>query len=386
MSAKTQIQSEKKIKLKLTSQKQSSKKEVFNIDTTPDPAKDYHIVNSNDYDITNETSSDNTSSDKSSDNSKALTIYNSKVNSKDNAKNTSRELSTTISSTISSTVSSLFKKEKLSIEVYENPLIEELLEITKDEKFCFNFNNKSKSSYIEASEDSSYYKDYYKTFGKAEIYGLYENNSETKIKTIIGVISLICRYDNKMCQIMDLKIKKAYRGKGGIHKFILSTFFNRMFKYNGYYGISMNPNTIIETLTNKIMIPKMKNRGNMLIYLVSFDEINKILPILTSFYCSDISFIDNNKSRLIIDSKTKKSNKILHLHHNAEYRETIDFYEPRNGYQYCFSIHESNNFIIQDLKDKYKIMSSSSASIYCNINDCSDLIKDWSKFVKTYEI
>ena len=61
--------------------------------------------------------------------------------------------------------------------------------------------------------------------------------------------------------------------------------------------ISMNTNTIIENLTTKIMIPKMKNRGKMLIYLISFDEINKCISTLSSFYCSEIGFIDNNKTR-----------------------------------------------------------------------------------------
>ena len=180
---------------------------------------------------------------------------------------------------------------------------------------------------------------------------------------------------------MDLKIKKAYRGTGGVNKFIRSTLFSRIIKNKGYYGICMNTNTIIETLVEKISLPKMKNRDKMLIYLVSYDDIVKILPTLSSFYCSEIAFIDNNKTRLIVDSTTKKSYKILHLHHNADYREDNDFYEPQKGYQYCFSIHESNEYIIQELKEKYKITSSTSATIYSN-----DFKTDWSKFVKTFEI
>jgi hypothetical protein len=37
--------------------------------------------------------------------------------------------------------------------------------------------------------------------------------------------------------------------------------------------------------------------------------------------------------------------------------------------------------MIQELKEKYKIVSSSSATIYS-----SDFKTDWNKFVKTYEL
>jgi hypothetical protein len=154
-----------------------------------------------------------------------------------------------------------------------------------------------------------------------------------------------------------------------------------MIKNNGYYGICMNTNTIIENLTSKISLPKMKNRGKMLIYLVSYEEMNKIVATLATFYCSEIAYVDNNKTRMIVSSETKKPYKILHLHHNAEYREDVDFTELQRGYQYCFSIHESNEYIIQELKDKYKISASSSATVYSN-----DFKTDWSKFVKTFEI
>jgi len=276
---------------------------------------------------------------------------------------------------------STLKKEKLSIDVIENPSIEDLKEIDKTEQTCFKFNNKSKNAYIECYKDEDYYINYYKTFGKNYIYGLYEKNTETKEKKIIGVISLIYRYDNKVCHIMDLKIKKSHRGKGGINKFIRSTFFSRLINNKGYYGITMNTNTIIENLVTKTMMPKMKNRGKMFIYLISFDELNKCLSLLSSFYCSEIGFVDNNKIRTFIDSTTKKPYKLLHLHHNAEYREDFDFTEPQRGFQYCFSIHESNEYIIQELKEKFKITSSSSATVYSN-----DFKTDWSKFVKTFEI
>ena len=273
------------------------------------------------------------------------------------------------------------KKEKLIINVSDKPSIEDLKEIDKEEKFCFKFNNKPKNAYIEFHKDEEYYIDYYRTFGKPNVYGLYEKNSETKESKIIGVVSLIYRHDTKVCQIMDLKIKKSHRGTGGVNKFILSTLFSRILNNKGYYAISMNTNTIIESLISKIMLPKMKSRGKMFIYVISFDELNKCLATLSSFYCSEIGFIDNNKRRIFVDSSTKKGYKLLHLHHNADYREDIDYLEPQRGYHYCFSIHESNEYIIQELKEKYKLTSSSSATVYSN-----DFKTDWSKFVKTFEI
>lgn len=285
------------------------------------------------------------------------------------------------SPSIGTKIMNAMKKDKITIDVRSKPSIEDLKEIEKDERFCFKFNNKTKGAYMECHKDSEYYNEYYRTFGKPEIYGLYEINNETKTKIIIGAVSLIYRYDNKVCHIMDLKIKKSHRGTGGVNKFIRSTLFSRIIKNNGYYGICLNTNTIIENLVTNISLPKMKNRGKMHIYLVSYEEINKILPTLSSFYCSEIGFIDNNKCRLIVDSATKKPFKLLHLHHNADYREDTDFFETQKGYQYCFSIHESNEFIIQELKEKYKITSGSSATVYSN-----DFKADWSKFVKTFEI
>jgi len=276
---------------------------------------------------------------------------------------------------------SLPKKDKYTIDVTDKPSIEDLNELEKEERICFKFNKKAKNTFIECYKDEDYYIDYYKKFGKPYVYGLIEKHTETKEKKMIGTVSLVYRYDTKVCQIMDLKIKKSHRGSGGVTKFIRSTLFSRMIKNNGYYGIVMNSNTIIENLTSKIMLPKMKNRGKMFVYLISFDELTKCLMSLASFYCSEIGFVDNNKSRVFVDAGTKKPYKLLHLHHNAEYREDFDYYEPQRGYQYCFTIHESNEYIIQELKEKYKIASSASATIYSN-----DFKTDWSKFVKTFEI
>ena len=279
------------------------------------------------------------------------------------------------------TITKHFKKEKLTINVNDKPSIEDLKQFEKEEKFCFKFNNKAKNAYIDCHKDEDYYMDFYRTFGKPYVYGLYEKNNETKESKIIGTVSLVYRYDTKVCHIMDLKIKKSHRGTGGVNKFVRSTLFNRVLNNKGYYAISMNTNTIIENLTSKMVLPKMKNRGKMFIYVISFDELNKCLTSLSSFYCSEIGFIDNNKSRMFVDNTTKKGYKLLHLHHNADYREEIDFTEPQRGYHYCFSIHESNEYIIQELKEKFKITASSSATIYSN-----DFKTDWSKFVKTFEI
>ena len=200
-----------------------------------------------------------------------------------------------MSDTISlSSLSEIFKKDKLTIEVISKPSIEDLKQIDKIDVCTFKFNNKSKGTYFECHKDADYYIHFYKTFGKPKIYGLYEKNNETNIKTLIGTITLVYRYDNKVCQIMDLKIKKKHRGCGGVNKFIMHTLLTRLLKNYEYYSICMNTNTIVEKLINKISFPSLKNRGKMFIFLVSFDEINKILSTLSTFYCSEICFVDNN--------------------------------------------------------------------------------------------
>ena len=136
--------------------------------------------------------------------------------------------------TLGSKIMNSMKKDNITISVKNNPSIEDLKELEKEERFCFKFNNKSKGAYMECHKDEDYYNEYYRTFGKPEIYGLYEKNKEEKTKTIIGSISLIYRYDTKVCQIMDMKIKKSHRGTGGIKKFIMSTLFSRIIKNNGY--------------------------------------------------------------------------------------------------------------------------------------------------------
>lgn len=264
--------------------------------------------------------------------------------------------------------------------IVENPSEEDLYKLDKSDKISFKFNNKSFGSYIDIPNDLEYYTNFYRYFGTPYIFGLYYVDKESNINNIIGAISLILRYDNKVWQIMDLKIKKEYQGKDYLNKIIGGTFTTRILKSSAYYAISMNPNIRIDSICNNMKMPKMKYRGKMFIYLVSFENIKKIIPTLETFYCSEIGFVDNRDTRLFIDNNTKKNIKMLHLHHNANYRE-FDYREPQKGYQYCFSIHENNDFIISILQNEYKIEANASANIYSN-----DFKTDWSRFVKTFEI
>ena len=115
---------------------------------------------------------------------------------------TPQSASSASSSSFANILSNTFKQSKFTISVKENPSVEDLKEIEKEERFVFRFNNKTKGSYFECHKDEDYYINYYKTFGKPQIYGLYEKNNELKIKNIIGTVSLNYRYDNKVCQIL----------------------------------------------------------------------------------------------------------------------------------------------------------------------------------------
>jgi len=264
--------------------------------------------------------------------------------------------------------------------VIEKPNSSDLKLIDKSEKVTFKFNNKTGGGYIDLPKDKEYYDEYYRLFGNPYIYGLYNRDNTNDTDKIIGTLSLIYRYDHKIWQIMDLKIKKEFRGQSGVGRFVKATLGQRLLKSTSYYAICMNSNKIIDRVINKIMLPRLKERGKMEIYLVTFENINKILSTLSSFYCSEIGFINNNKSRIIMNSTNNQPFKILHLCHNAEYID-YDFHESQRGFQYCFSIHESNEFIITELKDRFNINPSASATVYSN-----DFKADWSKFVKTFEI
>jgi hypothetical protein len=264
--------------------------------------------------------------------------------------------------------------------IVENPLEEDLKELNKNVNFTFKFNNKSFGAYIDIPNSQEYYTNFYRNFGNPYIFGLYYIDKASNTDTIIGAVSLVLRYDNKVWQIMDLKIRKEYRGQHYLDKLIGATFTTRIMKSTAYYAISMNPNTRIDAVCNNMKLPKMKNRGKIYIYIVSYENIKKVIPTLETFYCSEIGFVNNGESRLFIDSNTKKNIKILHLHHNANYLE-FDFRDTQRGYQYCFGIHEDNDFIIRVLKDEYNVEPSARANIYSN-----NFKTDWSKFVKTFEI
>jgi hypothetical protein len=263
--------------------------------------------------------------------------------------------------------------------IIDNPPEAELKELYQTDKFTFKYNNKNFNGSIEIPHTKEYFIDYYRTFGTPSTFGLYYYNKATDNHTIIGGVSLILRHDNKVWQIMDLKIDNKFRGKGYINTLISGTLTTRIMKSTAYYAISMNPNTRLDAVCNSIQLPKMKNRGKVYIYVVSYENIKKILSKLETFYCSEIGFIDNNDDRVFIDSTTPHM-KMLHLHHNATYRE-FDYREPKRGYNYCFAIHEENEFMITTLKNENKIDPCCNATIYSN-----NFKADWSKFVKTFEI
>jgi len=266
------------------------------------------------------------------------------------------------------------------VHIVENPKQEDLKQFYQDDRFTFKFNNKSFGAYIDIPNTKEYFKDYYRTFGTPFIFGLYSLDKTQGTDSMIGAVSLVLRHDNKVWQIMDLKIAKEFRGKKCLDNLITSTLTTRIKKSTAYYAISMNPNARIDAICNNMKLPKMKNRGKMHIYLVSYDNIKNILPTLETFYCSEIGFINNGNDRLFIDNTNNRNIKLLHLHHNADYRE-FDFHDPQKGYAYCFAIHEDNDFIVRVLKEEYAVEPSASANIFSN-----DFKADWSKFVKTFEI
>lgn len=264
--------------------------------------------------------------------------------------------------------------------VVKNPSVTDLQNFYRQDRFSFKYNNKTFGCYIDISPNKQYFEDYYKHIGVPYIFGLYNLDKTKNIDILIGTVTLILRHDNKIWQIMDLKIAKEFRGKHSLDKLISSTLSTRILKSNAYYALSMNPNPKLDAVCNHLNLPKLKNRGKMYIYTISFENIKKILSTLESFYCSEIGFVNTNDDRLFIDSAKNIPIKMLHLHHNTTYRD-YDFREPQRGYIYCFSIHESNEFIISSLKQEYNIEPSANATIYSN-----DFKTDWSKFVKTYEI
>lgn len=264
--------------------------------------------------------------------------------------------------------------------VISDPPEEHLTELYNQDHFCFKYANKSFAAYFAIPRGKEYFIDFYKDIGTPYIYGMYNHDTEKNTDTIIGTLTMIHRHDNRILQIVDVKIKKEFQSRGLLDKLISATLPIRMLKNTGYYIISMNPNPRVDTICKNMIMTRMKNRGKMLIFIVSFEKITRMLPYLQTFYSGDIGFVNNNQKRIWYDAAGKKELKLLHLHHNSLYRQ-FDFREPQNGYQYCFAIHEDNDFIIKGLKDDYNVDPCSTANIFAN-----EFKTDWSKFVKTSEI
>jgi hypothetical protein len=264
--------------------------------------------------------------------------------------------------------------------VISNPPGEHLKELYEQDIFCFKYNNKSFAAFFAIPRDKNYFNDFYREIGTPHIYGMYNHDKETKKDTIIGTLTMIMRHDNRIWQIIDVKIRKDYQGRGLLDKLIAATLPIRVLKNTAYYTISMNPNPRVDTICASMKITKMKNRGKMLIFIVTYEQITKMLSYLQVFYASDVGFVNNSNKRIWFDNAGKKELKILHLHHNSDYRQ-FDFREPQKGYSYCFGIHETNEFVVKGLKDDYHVEPCASANIFTN-----DFKTDWSKFVKTSEI
>jgi hypothetical protein len=264
--------------------------------------------------------------------------------------------------------------------VITNPPEEHLAELHNNENFCFKFNNKSFAAKIIIPCNQEFYYEFYREIGTPHIYGLYNHDKEHDTDTIIGCLIMILRFDNRIWQILDIKIKKEFQGNGYLDALISATLPIRMLKNTGYYTISMNPNPRIDVICSKMKMPKMKSRGKMYIYIVRYEIITLMISFLQTFYSSDIGFIDNNNKRVWYDIANRKELKLLHLHHNSHIRQ-FDYREPVEGYQYAFAIHESQDFIIKGIKDEYDVDPCATANVFSN-----DFKPDWSKFVKTFEI
>jgi len=264
--------------------------------------------------------------------------------------------------------------------VISDPPEEHLNELYNQEHFCFKYANKSFAAYFAIPSAKEYFMDFYRDIGSPYIYGMYNHDTEKKTDTIIGTLTMIHRHDNRILQIIDIKIKKEYQSRGLLDKLIFATLPIRLLKNTGYYIISMNPNPRVDIICKNMKITKIKNKGKMMIFIVSFEQITRMLSHLQTFYSDDIGFVNNNNKRIWYDVAGKKEIKLLHLHHNSHNRQ-FDFREPQRGYQYCFTIHEEHDFIIKGLKYDYNVESCASANIFAN-----DFKTDWSKFVKTSEI
>ena len=73
---------------------------------------------------------------------------------------------------------------------------------------------------------------------------------------------------------MDLLIKKDYRGRDNVDKFISSTLPMRVMNSGAYYAVCMNPNVQIEKITNgSLTLPTaLKVTGNFVQLNVGMDK------------------------------------------------------------------------------------------------------------------
>lgn len=264
--------------------------------------------------------------------------------------------------------------------VISNPPEEHLKELYNQDTFQFKFNNKSFGANFTIPRGKNYFTDFYRDIGTPHVFGMYNHEKEANSDTIIGTLTMIMRHDNRIWQIIDVKIKREFQGRGLLDKLISATLPLRVMKSTAYYTISMNPNPRVDTICASMKMTKMKTRGKMMIFIVTCEQITRMLPSLQTFYASDVGFVNNNNKRVWYDAAGKKDLKILHLHHNSDYRQ-FDFREPQKGYHYCFAIHDTNEYVIKGLKDTYSVEPCAAANIFSN-----DFKTDWSKFVKTSEI
>jgi len=132
--------------------------------------------------------------------------------------------------------------------VITDPPEEHLNELYNQDHFCFKYANKSFAAYFAIPRAKEYFMDLYRDIGTPYIYGMYNHDTEKKTDTIIGTLTMIHRHDNRILQIIDVKIRKEYQSRGLLDKLISATLPIRLLKNTGYYIISMNPNPRVDII------------------------------------------------------------------------------------------------------------------------------------------
>lgn len=165
------------------------------------------------------------------------------------------------------------------------------------------------------------------------------------VGTIFGVLK-----GNKW-YLADVKIKKKYRGKLLSIKMGL-TAMHLLNKSNKIYGISMNngeKNKLVEYAKKVSFGPNInfKYGGNLYIYSLTFDQLQKALPILTTYY--NIGIVSLNGVKDLILKSTCEKMDILHLQFNKSNNKPIkSFLKLKlefDKYKYMFCFYETNNII-----------------------------------------